>query len=166
MRRRMHDIIPGILSDFRPDICLYDAGVDPHKDDELGRLSLTTQGLLRRDTMVRLPGTCASALRGNCPRSAQIRSAAYRVQCSAMNTHPATCVSRSVFEGCTCSALDQVYHHLSERRLPHVQVLEACWKAGIPVAGYVGGGYHTDLQTLALWHSTLHRAAEACWHNL
>jgi acetoin utilization deacetylase AcuC-like enzyme len=53
MRRRMHDIIPGILQDFKPDLILYDAGVDPHKDDALGRLALTTQGLLRRDTFVR-----------------------------------------------------------------------------------------------------------------
>jgi acetoin utilization deacetylase AcuC-like enzyme len=50
--RRMHDVIPGILQDFKPSLVLYDAGVDPHKDDELGRLALTTQGLLRRDTMV------------------------------------------------------------------------------------------------------------------
>jgi acetoin utilization deacetylase AcuC-like enzyme len=31
---------------------LYDAGVDSHVDDELGRLSLTNGGLLRRDLQV------------------------------------------------------------------------------------------------------------------
>jgi len=31
---------------------LYDAGVDPHVDDELGLLDLTDDGLMARDTMV------------------------------------------------------------------------------------------------------------------
>lgn len=48
----MHEVIPDMLTSFRPNIVLYDAGVDPHKDDELGRLALTTQGLLKRDTLV------------------------------------------------------------------------------------------------------------------
>lgn len=47
-----------------------------------------------------------------------------------------------------------------------VQVLEHAWRAGVPIAGYVGGGYHADLQTLALWHSCLHRAAAKCWDDL
>lgn len=34
---------------------LYDAGVDPHQDDALGRLSLTDEGLRRRELLVR-PG--------------------------------------------------------------------------------------------------------------
>lgn len=46
-------MLPGILQDFRPDLVLYDAGVDPHESDELGRLSLSTRGLLQRDTLVR-----------------------------------------------------------------------------------------------------------------
>lgn len=37
----------------QPDICLYDAGVDPHEEDALGRLCLSTNGLFRRDKMVR-----------------------------------------------------------------------------------------------------------------
>lgn len=37
----------------QPDICLYDAGVDPHEEDALGRLCLSTDGLFRRDKMVR-----------------------------------------------------------------------------------------------------------------
>lgn len=40
------------LDRFRPDIVFYQAGVDPYKDDRLGRLSLTFDGLLRRDLMV------------------------------------------------------------------------------------------------------------------
>jgi len=33
-----------LLDRFRPGIVLYDAGVDPHKDDVLGKLNLTDQG--------------------------------------------------------------------------------------------------------------------------
>lgn len=36
----------------RPDIVFYNAGVDPHADDRLGRLSLTDEGLKRRDRAV------------------------------------------------------------------------------------------------------------------
>ncbi|XP_062408755.1 uncharacterized protein SYNPCC7002_A1628 isoform X2 [Sardina pilchardus] len=44
--------IPWLLDTFRPDLVLYDAGVDPHWDDELGRLRLTDQGLYHRDLYV------------------------------------------------------------------------------------------------------------------
>lgn len=37
--------LPEILTTFRPDLVLYDAGVDPHYDDELGKLSLTDEGI-------------------------------------------------------------------------------------------------------------------------
>lgn len=33
-----------MLDTFRPDLVLYDAGVDPHREDELGRLRLTDEG--------------------------------------------------------------------------------------------------------------------------
>ena len=36
--------LPGLLDSFRPDLVLYDAGVDPHTDDDLGRLRLTDTG--------------------------------------------------------------------------------------------------------------------------
>lgn len=38
--------LPWMLETFRPDLVLYDAGVDPHWEDELGRLRLTDQGEL------------------------------------------------------------------------------------------------------------------------
>ncbi|CAL8363370.1 unnamed protein product [Merluccius merluccius] len=44
--------LPGLLDSFRPDLVLYDAGVDPHQDDELGRLRLTDRGLYQRDLYV------------------------------------------------------------------------------------------------------------------
>lgn len=37
---------------FRPDIVLYQAGVDPLKEDRLGRMALTHAGLLARDRLV------------------------------------------------------------------------------------------------------------------
>ncbi|XP_031719674.1 uncharacterized protein hdac12 isoform X2 [Anarrhichthys ocellatus] len=44
--------LPRLLETFRPDLVLYDAGVDPHGEDELGRLRLTDQGLYQRDLYV------------------------------------------------------------------------------------------------------------------
>nr|WP_202391726.1 histone deacetylase [Pontixanthobacter luteolus] len=44
--------LPGVLDRFRPDLVLYQAGVDPHEDDRLGRLSLTDKGLDKRDRYV------------------------------------------------------------------------------------------------------------------
>jgi acetoin utilization deacetylase AcuC-like enzyme len=41
-----------VLDEFEPDLILYQAGVDPHTDDRLGRLGLTSEGLLARDRMV------------------------------------------------------------------------------------------------------------------
>ncbi|ATW02971.1 histone deacetylase [Sphingopyxis sp. BSNA05] len=41
-----------ILEGFKPDMLLYQAGVDPHADDRLGRLALTDAGLEQRDRMV------------------------------------------------------------------------------------------------------------------
>ncbi len=41
-----------IVFDFEPDIVLYLAGVDPLKEDALGRLALTKEGLRERDYMV------------------------------------------------------------------------------------------------------------------
>jgi acetoin utilization deacetylase AcuC-like enzyme len=37
---------------FRPGIVFYNAGVDPHESDRLGRLALTDDGLRARDAMV------------------------------------------------------------------------------------------------------------------
>jgi acetoin utilization deacetylase AcuC-like enzyme len=46
------DILPGALDDFRPDLLLYQAGVDPHVEDRIGRLSLSDAGLDARDRYV------------------------------------------------------------------------------------------------------------------
>ncbi|DBA88559.1 hypothetical protein WJX79_002699 [Trebouxia sp. C0005] len=50
--RTVAEVVSGVLQDFRPDLVLYDAGVDPHADDKLGRLKLTDNGLMRREMQV------------------------------------------------------------------------------------------------------------------
>ena len=44
--------LPRLLDGLAPDLVFYNAGVDPHRDDRLGRLSLTDEGLRRRDAYV------------------------------------------------------------------------------------------------------------------
>ena len=44
--------LPTALDHFGPDLILLQAGVDPHADDKLGRLSLTDEGLAARDRFV------------------------------------------------------------------------------------------------------------------
>jgi len=46
------DHLPGLLEELRPDLVFFNAGVDPHVDDRLGRLALTEQGLWRRERLV------------------------------------------------------------------------------------------------------------------
>lgn len=46
------DHLPDVLDRLRPQLVLYNAGVDPHRDDRLGRLALTDLGLLQRDHLV------------------------------------------------------------------------------------------------------------------
>jgi acetoin utilization deacetylase AcuC-like enzyme len=50
--RVLAQTLPDLLDTFRPDVVLYDAGVDPHRDDKLGKLSLTDSGLYQRDIYV------------------------------------------------------------------------------------------------------------------
>jgi acetoin utilization deacetylase AcuC-like enzyme len=45
-------ILPDVLTQVKPDLVLYDAGVDPHRDDQLGKLALTDEGLFHRDVQV------------------------------------------------------------------------------------------------------------------
>ncbi|MBD2186361.1 histone deacetylase [Planktothrix sp. FACHB-1355] len=51
--------LPDLLSQVKPDIVLYDAGVDPHAGDRLGKLCLTDTGLFRREMQVL--STCVAA---------------------------------------------------------------------------------------------------------
>jgi acetoin utilization deacetylase AcuC-like enzyme len=45
-------VLPEVLEGFQPDLILYQAGVDTHADDRLGRLALSDEGLAARDHMV------------------------------------------------------------------------------------------------------------------
>ena len=44
--------LPDLLTQVEPDLVLYDAGVDPHCGDRLGKLALTDRGLYCRDMQV------------------------------------------------------------------------------------------------------------------
>ncbi len=46
------DLIPNLLDQVKPDLVLYNAGVDPHRNDRLGKLCLSSSGLLNRDRLV------------------------------------------------------------------------------------------------------------------
>ncbi len=46
------DELPRFLDAARPDLVVYQAGVDPHRDDRLGRLALSDDGLAARDRFV------------------------------------------------------------------------------------------------------------------
>ncbi|MBO9433376.1 histone deacetylase [Ruegeria sp. R13_0] len=49
--RALTDHLPAVF-EFRPDLILYQAGVDPLAEDKLGRLALTHDGLIQRDQAV------------------------------------------------------------------------------------------------------------------
>ena len=50
--RAVAGVLPDLLDTVRPDLVVYNAGVDPHRDDRLGRLALSDGGLRRRDDLV------------------------------------------------------------------------------------------------------------------
>jgi acetoin utilization deacetylase AcuC-like enzyme len=57
--RALEPAVARILAEFRPGLIFYQAGVDPHERDRLGRLALTHAGLLHRDALVL--GACRDA---------------------------------------------------------------------------------------------------------
>lgn len=50
--RTLADVLPEVLRTFCPELVLYDGGIDVHKHDALGRLSLSDEGLMRREMQV------------------------------------------------------------------------------------------------------------------
>jgi acetoin utilization deacetylase AcuC-like enzyme len=48
----VHETLPRVMADFAPDLILYQAGVDPHAEDRLGRLGLSDAGIEARDRLV------------------------------------------------------------------------------------------------------------------
>ena len=51
--------LPDLLTEVKPDLVLFDAGVDTHVGDRLGKLCLTNQGIYRRERLVL--STCLAA---------------------------------------------------------------------------------------------------------
>ncbi|MBM4386807.1 MAG: histone deacetylase [Deltaproteobacteria bacterium] len=49
---RLDKALEHIFCNFKPEFCLYVAGADPYKNDLLGNLKLTIDGLKKRDEMV------------------------------------------------------------------------------------------------------------------
>lgn len=45
-------VLPAMLDRVQPDLVFYNAGVDPHQDDRLGRLALTDAGLAERERYI------------------------------------------------------------------------------------------------------------------
>jgi acetoin utilization deacetylase AcuC-like enzyme len=50
--RHLERELESLFARSRPDLVFYNAGVDPHADDRLGRLALSDEGLARRDHAV------------------------------------------------------------------------------------------------------------------
>ncbi|MBN9020334.1 MAG: histone deacetylase [Rhizobiales bacterium] len=48
----LRSVLPALIERTHPDIVFYNAGVDPHRDDRLGRLALSDAGLAERDRLV------------------------------------------------------------------------------------------------------------------
>ncbi|HEX6015603.1 MAG TPA: histone deacetylase [Geminicoccaceae bacterium] len=48
----VESLLPPALDRVRPDLVFYNAGVDPHADDRLGRLALSDEGLAERERCV------------------------------------------------------------------------------------------------------------------
>jgi len=50
--QKLIENIPGIIDSFKPELILFVAGADPYERDQIGGLSLTMEGLKRRDELV------------------------------------------------------------------------------------------------------------------
>jgi acetoin utilization deacetylase AcuC-like enzyme len=48
----LEEILPPLIEEVDPDLVFYDAGVDVHRDDRIGRFSLSDKGLERRERFV------------------------------------------------------------------------------------------------------------------
>jgi acetoin utilization deacetylase AcuC-like enzyme len=47
--QHLHNSLPDMFAEFKPDLVLYQAGADPYEGDQLGNLSLSIAGLKQRD---------------------------------------------------------------------------------------------------------------------
>jgi acetoin utilization deacetylase AcuC-like enzyme len=52
MLQVLRSTLPGLLADFQPELVMYNAGVDVHREDSLGKLALSNEGIYLRDRYV------------------------------------------------------------------------------------------------------------------
>jgi len=50
--KHLQEAIPRIFEEFQPELVIYQAGADPYKDDQLGSLALSIEGLRERDRFI------------------------------------------------------------------------------------------------------------------
>ncbi|MDD5495634.1 MAG: histone deacetylase [Candidatus Omnitrophica bacterium] len=50
--KALYENVPKIISSFKPEFLLYVAGADPYKEDRIGGLALTKEGLRKRDVFI------------------------------------------------------------------------------------------------------------------
>jgi len=50
--KRLREAVPKIYETHKPDLVIYQAGADPFRDDQLGNLKLSKEGLIERDEVV------------------------------------------------------------------------------------------------------------------
>ncbi len=50
--KSLEEHLPRLLSEVEPDLVFYNAGVDPHRDDRLGKLWLSDDGIAARENFV------------------------------------------------------------------------------------------------------------------
>ena len=48
----LYEHVPKIISDFKPELLMYVAGADPYKEDQIGGLAMTKEGLVKRDEFI------------------------------------------------------------------------------------------------------------------
>jgi histone deacetylase 11 len=48
----VYDTLPKAIKEVKPDLIFYNAGTDPYKDDQLGGMRLTKEGIIARDAFV------------------------------------------------------------------------------------------------------------------
>ena len=69
----LNNYLPDLIQEHQPDLIFYNAGCDPHRNDPLGKLDLTSEGLFERDiyvfqTALKLRVPIASVLGGGYSR--------------------------------------------------------------------------------------------------
>ena len=50
--KRLEENVPKVISEVKPQLIIYVAGADPYENDQIGNLSLTIEGLRKRDLFI------------------------------------------------------------------------------------------------------------------